>query len=146
MSLPHYWLSVWGIHWLQVDSLQKGPVMESFYDFFVVNFNKLLNKYSSGQWNDWGAAVLMWHSLFIEAEWPIYVSVQHTNISSDNGLSPVGHQAIIWTNSAILSIRPGGTYFGEISFKIWKFSFKEMHLKMSSVKWWSFCLVLNVFM
>ena len=37
-----------------------------------------------------------------------------TNIASDNGLSPVRHQAIIWTNAVILSIRPYGTYFSEI--------------------------------
>ena len=37
-----------------------------------------------------------------------------TIIGSDNGLSPRWHQAIIWTNAAILSIRPKGTYFSEI--------------------------------
>ena len=40
----------------------------------------------------------------MEAKWRIYVSVQHTNIGSDNGLSHVQCQAIIWTNAAILSI------------------------------------------
>ena len=35
----------------------------------------------------------------------IYASAQHTNIASDYGLSLVRHQAIIWTNAAILSIR-----------------------------------------
>ena len=39
--------------------------------------------------------------------WPDpYASVQHINIASDDGLSPVRRQAIIWTNAAILSIRP----------------------------------------
>ena len=70
----------------------------------------------------------------IGAEWRIYALVQHTNIASDNGLSPVRRQAIVWTNAAILSIRPWGTYFSEILSKIQKFSFKEMHLKMSSAK------------
>ena len=65
----------------------------------------------------------------IQAEWRIYASVQYTNISSYNGLSPVRRQAIIRTNVAILLIRPYGTYFNEILFKIQKFSFKEMHLK-----------------
>ena len=73
-----------------------------------------------------------------------YASVKHTIIGSDNGLSPVRQQAIIWTNAAILSIRPIGTYFSEILFKIKKFSFKEMHLKMSSAEWRPFCLSLNV--
>ena len=32
-----------------------------------------------------------------EGEWCIYASVYENNIGSDNGLSPVCHQAIIWT-------------------------------------------------
>ena len=70
-------------------------------------------------------------------------SVKHTIIGSDNGLLPIRRQAIIWTNVAILSIGPQGTYFSEILFKIQKFSFKEMHLKMSSAKWRPFCFGLN---
>ena len=42
----------------------------------------------------------------IEVEGCIYATVKHTNIGSDNGLSPVRRQAIISTNTAILSIRP----------------------------------------
>ena len=58
--------------------------------------------------------------LLIEAEWCINASVQHTvtNIGSDNNLSPVQHQAIIWTNAAIVSIEPQGTYSNENLFKI----------------------------
>ena len=41
-----------------------------------------------------------------------------TVIGSDNGLSPVRHQAIIWTNAGILSIGPLGTNFREILVKI----------------------------
>ena len=37
-----------------------------------------------------------------------------------------------------------GTYFSETLSKIQKFSVKEMHLKMSSAKWRSFCLGFNV--
>ena len=47
-----------------------------------------------------------------------FTSVQYTNIASDNGLAPVRRQAIIWTNAAILSIRPYWTYFNEILFQI----------------------------
>ena len=65
-------------------------------------------------------------------------------IDSDNGLSPGRCQAIIWTNAGILLIGPLGTKFSEILIKIHAFSFKKMHLKMSSVKWRPFCLSLNV--
>ena len=65
-------------------------------------------------------------------------------IGSDNGLSPGRRQAIIWTNDGILLIRTLGTNFSEILSKIHSFSFKEMHLKMSSGKWRPFCLGLNV--
>ena len=67
-----------------------------------------------------------------------------TNIGSDNGLSPTRRQAIIWTNAGILLIRPSRTNFSEILIKIDVFSFKKMHLKMSSAKCRPFCLGLNV--
>ena len=63
---------------------------------------------------------------------------------SDNGLSPGRRQAIIWTNAGILLIGPLGTNFSEILIVSHTFSFKKMHLKMSSAKWRSFCLGLNV--
>ena len=52
-------------------------------------------------------------------------------IGSDNGLSPGWRQAIIWVNGGLLLIGPLGTIFSEILIKIYKFSFKKMHLKMS---------------
>ena len=66
-----------------------------------------------------------------------------TIIGSDNGLSPGRRQAIIWTNAGILSIGPLGTNFSEILIAIQTFSFRKMHLKMSSAKWRLFCLGLN---
>ena len=67
-----------------------------------------------------------------------------TIIGSDNGLSPGRRQASIWTNAELLLIGPWGTTFSEILIEIYTFSFKKMHLKMSSGKWWRFCLGLNV--
>ena len=67
-----------------------------------------------------------------------------TVIASNNGLSPGQHQAIIWNNDGILLIWPLGTSFSEILIVILSFSLKKMHLKMSSGKWWPFCLSLNV--
>ena len=67
-----------------------------------------------------------------------------TIIGSDNGLSPGRRQAIIWTNAGVLLIGPRGTNFSGILIGIQTFSFKKMHLKMSSGKRRPFCLVLNV--
>ena len=58
-----------------------------------------------------------------------------TIIDSDNGLSPRQRQAIIWTSAGMLSIWPSRTKFSEILIGIQTFSFKKMHLKMSSAKW-----------
>ena len=69
-----------------------------------------------------------------------------TIIGSDNGLSPGRRQAIINTNAGILLIGPLGTNFSEILSEIHSFSFKKMHLKMSSGKWRPSCLGLNVLM
>ena len=68
-----------------------------------------------------------------------------TIIGSDNGLSPHRRQAIIWTNVGILLIGPLRTNFSETLIAIHIFSFKKMHLKMSSDKWRPFFLGLNVF-
>ena len=73
----------------------------------------------------------------------IWVSKQ-TTIGSDNGLSPGRRQAIIWTTAGVLLIGPSGTNFSEILIKIHLFSFKKMHLKMSSGKQRPCCLGLNV--
>ena len=55
-------------------------------------------------------------------------------IGSDNGLLPGRRPAIIWANAGILLIPTLGTKFGEILSEIQIFSFKKMHLKMSSAK------------
>ena len=65
-------------------------------------------------------------------------------IGPDNGLSPGRRQAIIWINAGILLIGPWGTNFSEILIGIHTFSFKKIHLKMSSGKCRPPCLGLNV--
>ena len=73
-----------------------------------------------------------------------YICVRNlTIIGSDNGLLPGRRQAIIWTNAGMLFIGPLGTNFSEILIEIHIFSFKKMHLKMSSGKWRPFCLSLH---
>ena len=104
------------------------------------------------QWDKW-----IYHSMTYVFTWlGMHHSLTHwgrvthicvselTIIGSDNGLSPGRRQAIIWTNAVILSIGPLGTNFSEISIAIQTFSFKKMHLNMSSAKWRPFCLGLNV--
>ena len=74
----------------------------------------------------------------------IICDIKLTIIGSDNGLSPGRRQAIIWTNAGLLLIGPLGTNFSEILIEILTFSFKKMHLKVSSAKRRPFCLGLNV--
>ena len=81
--------------------------------------------------------------------WWFETPLRHCNvvkgiIGSDNGLSPVRRRAIILTNAGILLTGLLGTNFSENSIGIQTFSFKKMHLKMSSAKWRLFCLGLNV--
>ena len=63
--------------------------------------------------------------------------------SSDNGLSPGQHQAIIWINAGTILIGPSGTNFSEKSIEIHTFSFKKC-IEMSSLTWRQFCLGLNM--
>ena len=64
----------------------------------------------------------------------IYALVKRVDSGSDNGLSPIRHQAIIWTNAGMLLIGPLGTNFSEILIESHTFSLKEIHLKISSAK------------
>ena len=59
-------------------------------------------------------------------------------------MSPGQRQGIIWTNAGILLIWPLETNFSEILLEVIRVSFKKMRLKVSSAKWWPFCLGLNV--
>ena len=67
-----------------------------------------------------------------------------TTIGSEKGLSPGRRQAMSWTNVLILLSRTLENKFQWNLKQIYKFSFKKMHLKMSSAKWRQFCLGLNV--
>ena len=53
-------------------------------------------------------------------------------------LFPIRNQAIIWTNTGLLSSRPYITKLNEILIKIQNFLFAKMHLEISSAKWWPF--------
>ena len=104
------------------------------------------------QGNFAGTRTVIWLSQY---QWPIpalthWGRAKHiwfgklTIVGSDNGLSPVRRQAIICTNAGILFIGPLRTSFSEILSEIHSFSFKKMHLKISSAKWRPFCVGLNV--
>ena len=74
----------------------------------------------------------------------MHICVSKLNIiGSDNGLSSGRRQAIVWTNAGIVLIGTLRINFSEIVIKINAFSFKKMHLKMSSAKWRLFRLGLN---
>ena len=101
--------------------------------------------------------VWKWMYYFYVFKWKLFPRVQLTHwgrvthicvgklsiIGSDNGLSPNRRQAIIWTNAGILLIGTQGTNFSEISIEMYTFSFRKMHLKVSSGKWRPCCLGLN---
>ena len=73
-----------------------------------------------------------------------YVSVNWVSIGSDNGLSPVRRQAIIWTYTEFLSIGLLATKFSKFLIKIENYSSQKLYFKLSSAKWWPFCLGLNM--
>ena len=109
-------------------NIEFQPIYQPFYHFqFHLKFMKLMN--------DTHIPLVKNH--FTLTHWGL---VTHkcisklTIIGSDNGLSPSRHQAIVWTKAGLLLIWPLGTNFSEILFKIHIFSFRKMHLKMSSGK------------
>ena len=103
-----------------------------------------LNELKLGSLKLWRLIYTPWSSHFWFKLRPSDAICNLTIIGPDNGLSPGRRQAIIWTNAGILLIGPWGTNFSEILIRIQTFSFKKMHLKISSTKWRPFRLGLNV--
>ena len=133
----------WDIH--PYRKQQRLNVTWNFLFFFIHNFVALCD--NCVLQSSYGPLVLNVCLCFSErlfgCDWSIYrsaplgltrwgrvthICVSKPNIGLDNGLSPIRRLTIIWTNFAILSIIPLGTYFSEISFKIQKFAFKKMHM------------------
>ena len=69
-----------------------------------------------------------------------------TIIGSDNGLLPVGRQAIIGTNDGLLLIGPLGINCSEIFIKLLQFffiqenAFENVVCKMAAILSWSQCV------
>ena len=117
------------------------PWMATDFIPFSVRINAILNDTKCPMPFKWRE---MWRQLGTDCQgivlthWgrAMHICVGYlTIIGSDNGLSHGRRQTIIWTIAGILLIGPLGTNFSEISIGIQTFSFKKMHLKMSSAKW-----------
>ena len=122
-TMSHHWFRWWLGAWTGDTSLSE-PVVSLVTDTYMPNL-------ASANKAHWGRVT------------HICVDIS-TIIGPDNGLSPDRRQAIIWTNAEILLIGPLGKNFSEILTGIQTFSFKKMHLKMSSAKCRPFFLGLNV--
>ena len=98
------------------------------------NHSSFLNCPYPGLNFNWQKKIIMSHLCYsLMTWWRIYTSMNWVIIGSGNGLSPV-REAITWTNAGILSIGVLGTNFNQIWIEILSFSFKKIHLKMSSAK------------
>ena len=121
----------WVKWFYNIDSIQEVKIHPQGWQNLSILLSQYHNGWSPDHLTHWGRVT------------HICVS-ELTIIGSNNGLSPGRRQAIIWTNAGILLTEPLGTNFSEILIEIHAFSFKKMHLKMSSAKWRLFRLGLNV--
>ena len=87
--------------------------------------------------------ILFTQRVNIEAEWCLYAPINYTVIGLDNGVSPDRRQAIIWTNTGLLSIAPLGKNFNEIWIEIQKFYWRKClwkcRLQMATILLRSMC-------
>ena len=100
------------------------------HDFFILIYSFKMT--ATSRWSQWVNSLKPDETL---THWGRVTHIcisKLTIIGSDNGLSPGRRQAIIWTNAGIMLIGPLRTNFSEILIEIFTFSFKKMHLKMSS--------------
>ena len=150
---PHNWPFVRGIHLSPVNSPHKGH----WHGALMFSLICVLNKQSKHRWFSrhrahYDVIVMsilphMFCSKWLLTHWGRVMRIcvsKLASVGSGNGLSPGRRQAIIWTNAVIWLIGPLGTSFSEILIEIYTFSFKKIHLKVSSGKWRPSCLGLSV--
>ena len=116
---------------------------------FILYVRVTLYMFMADMYCIWIAALLFFVCLLITwcTHWGRVTHIcvsKLTTIGSGNGLLPGRCLALMWTNAGILLVGPMGTNFSEILMEIYEFSFKKMHLKMSSGKWQLFCHGLNL--
>ena len=148
IDLGQHWLREWLVELLSetvLTYLQWG-----FIEFTWNNFFSMISNYQSLKWV-WNYTFKIIPTSFLASNKLIHWGrVTHiwiskvTIISSDNGLAPGRHQAIVWNDAGISLIQTWGTNFSEMSSEMHTISFKNMHLKMSSGKWRPYYLGLNV--
>ena len=112
------------------------PLLSNFTQMWYVHYNHRV-------WSQFPKSI-RWHGLVYSLRPTDAYMCKLAIIDSDNGLFPGRCQAIIWTNAGMLLIGSWGPNFSQLLIKMYTFPFKKMHLKMSSVKWQPFCLILNV--
>ena len=78
-------------------------INEAWIKIYWLSVEKIYQNMLSGEWQPFCCSGL---NILIEAKWCIYASLNWVIIGSDNGLSPVRRQAIIWTNAGILLFGP----------------------------------------
>ena len=79
-----------------------------------------------------------------EARWCIYMPLNLVITGSGNGLLPVKHHAITWTNEDLFWIWPWGTKFCEIWNDLKHFHWWNCICKCYLPKWRPSCISLNV--
>ena len=96
--------------WLRAAAAAAAAAAVGFW------IGKLTHNYHCYWYEQQGVSYLKYCvPLLIEVKWRIYASLNWVIIGSNNELSPLRCQAIIWTNAGILSVGPFGTNFREIS-------------------------------
>ena len=115
---------------------QRIPLLFLYSSIKIFNVLSISSQFCFMLFISWWLQESHQHSLLTHWGWATHICVGNlTTIGSDNGLSPGRRKAIIWTNAGLSLIGPLGTNFREILIGIQTFSFKKMHLKMSSAKW-----------
>ena len=82
-------------------------------------------------------ATILSRPQYVNSLRPGDTSVKLAIISSENGLLPVQHQAIIWTNVGLLSLETITTILNEIKIleNVWKFCLQNGSYFISALMW-----------
>ena len=72
---------------------------EILIKIYIVSFKKIHLKLSSGNWGPFGLSL----NVLNHQGQVMHICINHSSTSTDNGLVPNQHKAIIWTNAGIFA-------------------------------------------
>ena len=132
-------------HWVAPRALsQYKDGLSRYEDFHYEEYTGVRPSYIYNGYHHAGKTTWLYWGGPRESTHSVLIIRQYTWVIIGNGLSHARCQSITWTNVDLLPIRPLGSNFSELLFRIEAFSLHQMYFEMSSAKYRPFYSFLDM--